>query len=143
MPQSGQILYYQDFEFPDDPSKADKRFVILNAAENIDLPCLVLKTTSQSKRYEGAKQGCNPHHYPPKRVFFIPLHWQECFPVATYIQLAEIIEIPTEELLQGALSKRIRIMGSLSADCFAQLKNCLKQFKEDISPQHWKLIFKS
>ncbi len=142
MPQPGEILYYQDYEF-EDGFKTDKRFVVLNVTENIDLPCLVLKTTSQSKRYEGVRQGCNPHSYPPKRVFFIPLHWQECFSVTTYIQLAEIFEIPTEALLQGALSKRIRMMGSLSADCFTQLKNCLKRFKEDISPHHWNLIFKS
>jgi len=142
MPQPGEILRYYDWPF-EDGSKGDKLLVVLNIAENIDLPCLVLKTTSQSKRYEGVRQGCNPHPYPPKRVFFIPLHWQECFSVATYIQLAEIFEIPTEELLQGALSKRIRMMGSLSADCFTQLKNCLKRFKEDISKLHWNLIFKS
>ena len=142
MPQLGQILCYYDWPF-EDGSKGDKLFVVLNVADSIDVPCLVLKTTSQSKRYEGARQGCNPHSNPQKRVFFIPLHWQECLPVATYIQLAGIIEIPTEELLQGALSKGIRMKGSLSTDCFAQLKNCLKQFKEDISPQHWILIFKS
>ncbi len=139
MPQPGQILYYQDFEFPEDHSKADKRFVVLNAAENIDLPCLVLKTTSQSKRYEGVRQGCNPQ----KRVFFVPAVWQSCFELNTYIQLPQIFEISIEELLQGALSKRIRMMDSLSTDCFALLKNCLKYFRDDISPQHWQLIFKS
>ena len=138
MPQPGEILQYRDYEF-EDGSKADKLFVVLNVAENINLPCLVLKTTSQPKRYEGVKQGCNPQ----KRVFFVPAGWQSCFELDTYIQLPQILEISTEELLRGVFSKNIRIANSLSADCFAQLKNCLKRFKEDISPYHWNLIFKS
>jgi len=47
MPQPGEILYYNNYVF-EDGSKGDKLFVVLNVAENIDLPCLVLKTTSQS-----------------------------------------------------------------------------------------------
>ncbi len=138
MPQPREILYYQDYEF-EDGSKGAKHFVVLNATEEIDLPCLVLKTTSQSKWYEGVRQGCNQQ----KMVFFVPTDWQRCFELDTYIQLPEIIEVPTEKLLKDFFSKNIRIVNSLSTDCFAQLKNCLKQFREDISAQHWKLIFKS
>jgi len=138
MPQPGEILYYKDYEF-EDGFKVDKLFVVLNVAENIDLPCLVLKTTSQSGRYEGVRQGCNPQ----KRVFFVPTDWGKCFKLDTYIQLPQILEISTEGLLKGFFSKNISVVNSLSADCFAQLKNCLKQFKEDVSPHHWKLIFKS
>lgn len=137
MPQAGEILYYSDYVF-DDGSKGDKLFVVLNAAD-IDSPSLVLKTTSQSRRYEGITRGCNPQ----KRVFFVPADWRRCFELNTYIQLPQVLEISTEELLKGALSKKIRIIGSLPTDCFVQLKNCLKRFKEDISPQHWKLIFQS
>lgn len=137
MPQAGEILDYSDYVF-EDGSKGDKLFIVLNAADT-DLPSLVLKTTSQSRRYEGVVQGCNPQ----KRVFFVPADWGRCFELDTYIQLPEILEISTEELLQGALRKKIRIIGSLSVDCFAQLKNCLKRFKEDVSLQHWKLIFQS
>lgn len=137
MPQPGQVLYYKNFRF-EDGATGDKLFVTLNRVD-INSPCLVLKTTSQPKRYEGSREGCNPE----KNVFFVPLDWQECFPRDTYIQLPQIFEISAEELVQGALSKRIRRMSSLSVDCFMQLRNCLKQFKEDISPQHWRLIFKS
>jgi hypothetical protein len=137
MPQPGEILYYQDFVFADG-SRGDKLFVVLSEAD-IDLPCLVLKTTSQSKRYDGVKQGCNPD----KKVFFVPTDWGKCFKCDTYIKLPEIIEIPTDELLRGALSKNIRIMDSrLPNECFLQLKNCLKKFVNDISPRHWKLVFK-
>lgn len=137
MPQPGEILRYINYVF-EDGSEGDKLFVVLNAAD-INVPSLVLKTTSQSKRYESAEQGCNPQ----KKVFFIPTDWEKCFKLDTYIQLPQIFEISTEELLKGALSKNIRALNSLSADCFEQLKNCLKQFKEDVSPYHWKLIFKS
>jgi len=137
MPQPGQILCYQDFEF-DDHSKKEKLLVILNDADT-DAVCLVLKTTSQPRRYEGVKKGCNPQ----KKVFFVPIGWEQCFKVDTYIQLPQIIEIPTEKLLVGDISGKIRVTSSLTIECFKLLKNCLKQFKEDVSQHHWKLIFKS
>lgn len=137
VPQLGQILYYKDFQF-EDGSSTDKLFVILYVSD-INSPCLVLKTTSQSKRYAGVKEGCNPQ----KKVFFIPVDWRECFPLDTYIQLPQIIEIPAAEIFAGTLSKRIYVKNALSAGCFAQLNNCLKQFRRDISQEHWHLIFKS
>ena len=137
VPQPGQILYYKDFQF-EDGSSTDKLFVILYVAD-INSPCLVLKTTSQSKRYAGVEEGCNPQ----KKVFLIPVDWRECFPLDTYIQLPQIIEISAAEIFAGTLSKRIYVKNALSAGCFAQLKNCLKQFRRDISQEHWHLIFKS
>lgn len=136
MSQPGRILHYSAYEFEDGYSK-NKFFVVLNVAD-INRPCLLLKTTSQSKRYEGAKKGCNPQ----KKVFFVPVDWGKCFELDTYIQLPQIFEISTEELLKGSFSNRIKVVGSLSTDCLAQLKNCLKHFTKDISQQHWDLIFK-
>lgn len=137
MPQPGEILYYRDWEF-EDGSKGDKLFVVLNVAD-IQSPCLVLKTTSQPRRYGGVTKGCNPQ----KRVFFVPADWGRCFELNTYIQLPQVWEISTKELLEGHFSKKISTVGSLSPDCFAQLKSCLRQFKKDVSPKHWELIFKS
>lgn len=137
MPKPGEILLYKNYVF-EDGSKGDKLFVVLNVAD-INLPCLVLKTTSQSSRYQGISRGCNPQ----KRVFFVPKDWGNGFQLDTYIQLPQIIEIPTRELLEGALSKQIRVVNSLLPDCLVELKNCLKKFKRDISQQHWKLIFQS
>jgi hypothetical protein len=137
MPQPGEILCYEDYVF-EDSSKGDKLFVVLNSAD-VDSPCLVLKTTSQSRRYEGARKGCNPQ----KRVFFVPADWGRCFALDTYIQLPQVLEVSTEELLRGHFNGRIHVISSLADDCFTQLKNCLKQFKQDMSPRHWILIFKS
>jgi len=137
MPQPGQILCYKDYEF-DDYSKKDKLFVVLNDTDRNSV-CLVLKTTSQSKRYKGVGKGCNPQ----RKVFFVPTDWEQCFKLDTYIQLPEIIQIATDELLVGDISGRIYVSSSLSIECFRLLKNCLKQFKQDISPQNWEHIFKS
>ncbi|GAG96244.1 unnamed protein product, partial [marine sediment metagenome] len=68
--------------------------------------------------------------------------WEQCFKVDTYIQVPQIFEIPTEKLVAGDISGKIRVTSSLTVECFKLLKNCLKQFKDDISTQHWKLIFK-
>lgn len=135
MPEPGEIIVYKDYEF-EDGSKRDKLFVILSKL-SVTSPCLVLKTTSQSKRYGGVKQGCNPQ----KKIFFVPVTWVSCFKSDTYIQLPQVIEISAEEYLNSHFSKKINIVSSLPPDCFAQLKTCLKQFKSDISPQHWSLIF--
>jgi len=137
MPQPGQILCYKDYEF-DDGSRRDKLFIVLNDTDRNSV-CLVLKTTSKSRRYEGVGKGCNPQ----KKVFFVPTTWEQCFTLDTYIQLPQIIEITTDKLLVGDISRKIYVSGSLSPECFKLLKDCLKQFKNDISPQHWKLIFKS
>ena len=137
MPQPGQILFYKDYEF-DDHSKRDKLFVVLNDTDR-DSVCLVLKTTSQSKRYKGVEKGCNPQ----RKVFFVPTDWEQCFKLDTYIQLPEIIQIATDELLVGDISGRIYVSSSLSVEGFRLLKNCLKQFKRDISQQNQERIFKS
>jgi len=137
MPQPGQILCYKDYEF-DDHSKRDKLFVVLNDTDR-DSVCLVLKTTSQSKRYKGVGKGCNPQ----RKVFFVPTDWEQCFKLDTYIQLPEIIQIATDELLVGDISGRIYVSSSLSVEGFRLLKNCLKQFKRDISQRNRELIFKS
>jgi hypothetical protein len=136
-PQPGQVLFYKDYPFEDGSTK-DKRFVILYVAD-INSTCLVLKTTSQSRRYAGCREGCDPQ----KKAFFVPLSWRECFPLDTYIQLPQIIEISAARIFAGILSKKMSLKGALSIDCFKLLRSCLKKFKDDISTQHWELIFKS
>jgi hypothetical protein len=137
MPQPGEIYCYKNYQF-ENGSRSDKLFVILNRVDS-NTPCLVLKTTSQSKRYTGVRRGCNSQ----KKVFFVPTDWERCFNADTYIQLPQIIEFSIVELLQGGFSDRIYRVNSLSSNCFAQLRNCLKQFKEDLSERQRKLIFKS
>lgn len=137
MAQPGDVLHYSNYRF-EDGSTANKFFIVL-CSWDIDVPCLVLKTTSQPKHYPDVSRGCNPS----KRVFFVPSSWGQCFKRDTYVQLPQIIEIPTEDLLTGSLAKVITVAGSLQNPCFVELRGCLKRFREDISLQHWKWIFES
>ena len=137
MPQAGEIFIYEQFQF-EDGSQKDKWFVVLNNSD-FDNSCLVLKTTSQSKWYQGCIKGCNKDH----KCFFAPATWQTCFIVDTYIQLPQIFEFPASTLLQDGLAGRINFQPSLTTKCFAQLKSCLAGFKDDISKSHWNLIYKT
>jgi len=132
--QPGQVLLYKNYQF-EDGSVKDKLFVVMYVAD-ITSPCLLLKTTSQSRRYMGCQEGCDQQ----KKALFIPSNRGECFPRDTYIQLPEIFEIPAAEIFAGTLSGSMDLKNALSVDCFKRLKSCLKKFREDISLQHWKLI---
>jgi len=137
MPQPGEILRYKNYTF-EDGSQKDKLFVVLNSSD-LERPCLVLKTTSQSRRYQGSVRGCNKKG----KCFFTPTIWQTCFQVDTYIQLPQIIEFPSSLLLREGFAGNIASVASLTHDCFAQLQACLAGFKDDISQVHWALIYKA
>lgn len=133
MPKLGDVLFYKDFEF-EDGGKGDKLFVVVCYSDC----CLVLKTTSNNRFYKNSKDGCNPS----KRVYFIPKDKNEFFKIDTYIQLPQIFEISTKELLQGSFSKNvINYDSALSEKCTKSILQCLRHFKDDISSEHWKMIF--
>jgi hypothetical protein len=132
MPKLGDILFYKDYEF-EDKSKSDKLFVVLCSDES----CLVLKTTSNDRFYKNAKDGCNPS----KRTFFIPVSKKEFFVLDTYVELPQLFELSIEEILHGLRSKNIKIYESkLSKKCTQAILECLRQFKDDISIEHWEMI---
>jgi hypothetical protein len=133
MPKSGDILFYKDFEF-EDGSKHNKLFIVICAGSS----CLVLKTTSNNKRYQGVKEGCNPD----KRVFFIPLENKEFFDDNTYIQFPQLFEFNESDLSKGTISRQIKIFESVLSNVYLQrIIDCLKHFKDDISTEHWEIIF--
>ena len=133
MPNPGDVLFYEDFEFIDG-SKKDKLFVVICHDEC----CLVLKTTSNDNFYKNVKEGCNPQ----KRVFFIPQANKEFFNLDTYIELPQLFEISIKELLQGSFSKKIKNYElALSETRIKLILLCLIHFKNDISPEHWSMIF--
>lgn len=137
MPQPGDIFIVKDFTF-DDGSQRDKWFVVLNTSD-LEKPCIVLKTTSNPKRYQGCVKGCNKN----LRCFFTPVTWQTCFKLDTYIQLPQIFEFTAETLLKDNLAGKIEFLPSLTVDCLAQLKSCLAFYKDDIAQVHWDLIYKT
>jgi hypothetical protein len=136
MPNPGDVLYHSNFKFTNG-SYGKKLLIVLNKSE-ISTDCLVLKTTSQSTRYQNVKTGCNPE----KQVFYIPKVWQH-FDLDTYIQLPQIFAIPTNQLIKNGMNKFIQLQFTLEENCFRQLLNCLKRyFKDDIATEHWDLIFR-
>ena len=63
------------------------------------------------------------------------------FPVDTIIQLHEIFEFSSEEFLRGSLTdKTIEYKNTLTNNTKAQLINCIKKLKEDISEKHYGMI---
>lgn len=133
MPRAGQILSCKDFVFSD-KSTGKKLLIALNTCDNKET-CLALKATSQNKYYIGSHPGCNS----TKKCFCIYAECQQGFPKDTFVQLDYIYPINVDQLLN---SKQIVFVGHLSEICFANLKKCLRNFKEDIPTGYWALIYR-
>jgi len=132
MPRAGQILFCRDFVFSD-KSAGKKLLITLNTCDNKEI-CLVLKTTSQNKYYTGSHSGCNSI----KKCFCIYAECQQGFDKDTFVQLDYIYPINVDQLLN---SKQITFVDHLSNICFANLKKCLRNFREDIPTGYWTLIY--
>jgi len=136
MTLSGDVFIYFQFPF-EDGSHRDKWFVILNTSD-ISGKCISLKTTSHPERYQGCTRGCNK----TRRCFYAPNNWQTCFTCDTFIQLPQIFEFDTKEIIEGCLKKHMELKQPISSDCLHQLKACLAGFHDDISDRHWAMIYK-
>lgn len=136
MPVQGEVLCHEKFQFKDGPT-GKKLVVVLNNPAPRD-PCIVVKTTSQSRRYQGVKPGCNPS----RRVFFLPDTGKDGIKGDTYIQLDELFELSVPAMVASALKKEFYPIAKLQDLTFRQIKNCLKTVRLDISERHYKLIFK-
>lgn len=135
--EPGDVILYKDYEFVNPitgllEGKVTKRFIVLNSD-----PCLVLKTTSQSRHYPNAKPGCQQK----LKTFMISGSQEPCFYKDTYVQLPQIIQLPKESLDVRVYDGRIKVLQKPGEDCFRAIKLCLKQFKQDISPSNWERIF--
>ena len=135
MPTAGHILFCKDFVFSN-KSTGKKLIIALNTCDNKDT-CLVLKTTSQSKRYSDNHPGCNSL----KRCFCIYAECKQGFDEDyTFVQLDQIYPINVDELLN---TKQISFIDRISDICFTNLKKCLRKYKDDIPAQFWALIYRS
>jgi hypothetical protein len=132
MPQTGQILFHRSFVF-EDGTKGDKLFIVLNNCDNKE-DCLVLKTTSQTRRYAGVKTGCNAD----KKVFCIRKDCNQGFPTDTWVQMDNIFPLNVEKLL---LEKQITFIDHLNEYCISTLKKCLRNYRDDIPVKYWALIY--
>ncbi len=130
----GAVFHHSQFEFHNG-AVGDKYFVVINEPAS-DEPYIVAKTTSQLKNRAFSK-GCNPK----LGVFFVPKGVEKAFPVDTLIQLTDLYEFSSAEILKAHLKdKTISFLEDLSVLMVSQLVNCVRQLKEDISEYHFRLI---
>lgn len=134
----GDVFFDKEFHFSDGET-GEKLFVLLNLPKADGDPFLVLKTTSQSRRYDGITRGCNP----PRFVFFLTkAYYQDSFPLDTYIQMDEIFEYTSLQFIKGGFNKVLEKKHTLKEQTFRELINCLKRLKDDISVRHYRILFK-
>lgn len=130
----GDVYVHDNFRFSDGTT-GKKLFILLNNPTGTE-PLLTLKTTSKLK-YPPYTPGCNQQ----KNVYYIPKN-SDWFYVDTLVQLEEIFEISFSEFQNSMiLYKNIRHCGPLSSNEFRSLLACLKKNREDISEEHFKLIY--
>ena len=134
MPSAGQILFHKNFQF-NDREKGKKLVIVLNNCDN-DKTCLVLKTTSQPRRYPFAIPGCNSTNC----IYFVLRECKQDFDDDTYIQLDYVYPIVVEEDLN---KHEVTFSGHLSVACLNNLKKCLRNFREDIPSKYWQIIYSS
>jgi NADP-dependent 3-hydroxy acid dehydrogenase YdfG len=74
-------------------------------------------------------------------VFFIQGKAGSAFPIDTLLQLSDIYEFSGSEFLKGHMfEKVIEHKTTLQNETVAQIINCVKKLKEDISVKHFTLI---
>jgi hypothetical protein len=134
MAEPGDVLLIQDFEFSDG-SKGDKWVVVMHAGAG-EVPYLVVKTTSQARRYAGLSPGCSEK----RRVFVVP-QGSDKFPKDTYVQLDEIFPFDALEMLRGHWSQRMKPLFSMTTQRFNELRNCLKRLRQDIPVRYYEWMF--
>jgi hypothetical protein len=134
MLKPGTVLFDTNFVFKD--GERGKKLIVLLNSPKTDEDYIVLKTTSQPKRYTDVKDGCNEN----KKVFFVPFHKKEIFDIDTYIQLHEIYPLPADDVSRKLKSKTIISLGCLSNLGFRQLINCIKKLRKYIPECHYNTI---
>jgi len=130
----GAVYFHLQFPFHDGQI-GHKLFVVLNEPAANE-PYLVVRTTSnlRNRKYQ---TGCNPNW----GELFIPAKSGSLFEKDTVIQLIEIFEFSTEEFLKGTMKEKvISFKGDIDSLLFAQIVNCIRKLKDDISEKHFKMI---
>jgi len=130
----GAVYYHPQFKIHDNETGV-KRFVILNEPHG-DEPFLVAKTTTNLRDKQHAI-GCNA----ALKVFYVPKGNEIPFPLDTLVQLDELYEFSSAELMKSSLQDKIlEHKGELSALTMSQLVNCLKKLKNDIPEAYFEMI---
>lgn len=135
--EAGDILFHSSFKF-DDGTTGRKLLIVLNTPDlKKNEPYLIIKTTSRLKGKQ-MLPGC----IAAWNIFYFSPSEGEFFKEPTLLQLDDIYEMDAKTAVRNGFQKNLEIKGKLSIQTLGQLRNCIKQIKEDISEKHYKLIFK-
>lgn len=134
MANKGDIIIHDSFVFHDG-AIGKKLAVVLNDAIAAT-PFLLVKTTSNPRRYQNAVEGCNEN----LKVFFVRRGTAN-LNEDTFIQLHEIYPYSATDLSALMSSKTVRPVTALPTQKFNELRNCLKRLRKDISKAHQKILF--
>ena len=134
MAQKGDIVYIENFQFSD--GTIGKKLAVILHDGRISTPYLLVKTTSNPKRYSGVNPGCSVE----KKVFFIP-QGKDGLHTDTYVQLDDIIPFDAIEMVRGHWSKTIKYTLTLQPQRFNELRNCLRRLKDDIPVRYFQMLF--
>lgn len=128
----GDIIHYSNFSF-DNGTIRDKFFIVLHKN-----PCLTLITTSNDLRYPMVDSlGCHP----PKMTFFLPARHHAVFSQPTYLVMTRIWEFDVSTVKELVGKSKITKKTPLTSQLLLDIKDCLKNFHEDIATEHWNAIF--
>jgi hypothetical protein len=81
--------------------------------------------------------GCDA----PKLTFFIPALHHPVFPKPTYLVMTKIWEFDTKTIKMLFSKSIITKKQPLTSKLLLDVKDCLKNFHEDIATEHWNTIF--
>lgn len=128
----GDIIHYSNFSFSNGTIR-NKFFIILHKD-----PCLALITTSNSLRYPMANSiGCHPK----KMTFFLPPKHHSVFSKPTYLVMTKIWEFEISTVKDLINRSIVTKKAPLTSNLLLDIKDCLKNFHEDIAAEHWNIIF--
>ena len=131
---AGDLFFCPKFTFKD--RKIGKKFLVLLNTPEIDDPYIFCRTTSQQKT-KHLKEYCQPEW-----KLFLLLANKDFFPLNTWLQLYELYAFTLEEFLELHTKKNLKWVGRLQDLTVRQIKNCVKQCKEDIKKYYLSFILK-
>ena len=131
--KAGEIFFCPEFPFKDGEI-GKKYLVLLNSPANKD-PYIFCRTTSQQKR-KILKEDCQEDW-----LMFFLLSGKDVFPENTWLQFYELYAFTLEELLKLHTDNDLEYVAKLQDLTVRQIKNCIKECKEDIKKSYLKYIF--
>ena len=134
--QRGHFYVDKHFQFSD--GATGKKIILCLNNPSPGEPFLVLKTTSQEKRYKGLSGGCHTDRF----VFFLSSSYSDPLDKPTYVHMNEIFPYQQDDYEEFVSQGDIHYIGSFAKEHhFNELLNCLRLLKEDIEVRNFRMIF--